>query len=71
VNWNSIDGCRALTCKFLHREAKRSDWRAKQQLARQEEVSHKLSAAQAAEDAKMAAFRAIIAQGPITIPKRQ
>ncbi|EIE20044.1 hypothetical protein COCSUDRAFT_48583 [Coccomyxa subellipsoidea C-169] len=53
------------------REAKRSDWRMKQQMAKREEVNHKLSAAQAAEDAKMAAFRAIVAQGPISIPKRQ
>jgi len=43
----------------------------KQQLAKQEEVSHKLQAAQAVEDAKMAAFRALASQGPISIPKRQ
>lgn len=53
------------------REAKRSDWRTKQQMAKREEVNHKLSAAQAAEDAKMAAFRALAAKGPISIPKRQ
>lgn len=53
------------------REAKRSEWRTKQQMVKREEVSHKLSVAQAAEDEKMAAFRAIVAQGPISIPKRQ
>ncbi len=53
------------------REAKQSEWRTKQQMAKREEVSHKLSAAQAAEDEKMAAFRAIVAQGPISIPRRQ
>ncbi|CAL8471137.1 g10679 [Coccomyxa elongata] len=53
------------------REAKRSEWRTKQQMVKREEVSHKLSVAQATEDEKMAAFRAIVAQGPISIPKRQ
>lgn len=55
----------------LCREAKRSEWRTKQQMAKQEQVNQKLSAAQAAEDAKMATFRAMVAQGPITIAKRQ
>jgi hypothetical protein len=52
------------------REAKRGEWRAKQQAVRQEGVHHALAAAQAAEDAKMAAFRAMAAKGPITIAKR-
>ena len=53
-----------------HREAKRGEWRAKQQIAQREEVNHKVAAAQAAEDAKMAAFRALAAKGPISIAKR-
>ena len=55
---------------WLSREAKRGEWRAKQQMAKQEEVHHRVAAAQAAEDAKMAAFRAMAAKGPITIAKR-
>jgi hypothetical protein len=55
------------------REAKRADWRTKQQAAKKEELAHKLSAAAAAEADKMAQFRALVAAqgGKISIPKRQ
>lgn len=40
-------------------------------MAKREQLSQKLSAAQAEEEAKMAQFRALLARGPISIPKRQ
>eukprot|EP00775_Hariotina_reticulata_P004090 gene4090-4337_t len=55
------------------REAKRQEWRAKQQAVKKEELTSKLSAAAQAEADKMAQFRALLAAqgGSITIPKRQ
>lgn len=38
--------------------------------AKREGLVAKLSAAAAAEEAKMASFRAMVSAGPITIPKR-
>lgn len=52
------------------REAGRASWKSKQQLARQDVASQRLAAAQAEENDKMAAFRALVAKGPITIRKR-
>ena len=52
------------------REAKRTAWRDSKKLAAQEQLQHKLSAAQAEENDKMAMFRSLVAQGPITIRKR-
>jgi hypothetical protein len=57
-------------CDFIDRELRRQDWRGKQLMARQEEVQHRLSAAANAEADKMAQFRALVAQGPIQIRKR-
>lgn len=55
------------------REAKRQQWREKQQAAKKEELAVKLSAAAQAEADKMAQFRALVAAqgGKIQIPKRQ
>ena len=53
------------------REAKQNEWRNRRELAKREELGHKLSAFQAQEDAKIAQFKALLQQGPITIPKRQ
>lgn len=39
-------------------------------MVRDEQMSNKLSAAQEAEAEKMAQFRALIAQGPISIARR-
>lgn len=39
-------------------------------MVREEQMRHKLSAAQEAEEQKMAQFRALLAQGPITIARR-
>jgi hypothetical protein len=57
----------------LCREAKRQEWRAKQQAVKKEELTAKLSAAAQAEADKMAQFRALLTAqgGSITIPKRQ
>jgi hypothetical protein len=41
------------------------------QVAKREELTQKLTAAQAAEEAKMAQFRALLQHGPITIAKRR
>ncbi|GAX79248.1 hypothetical protein CEUSTIGMA_g6688.t1 [Chlamydomonas eustigma] len=53
------------------REARREESFRNRSLLKKEELSQRLSEAQAAEDAKMAGFRALLAQGPITIAKRQ
>ena len=55
-----------MTC----REAKQNEWRNRKTAAKQEEMHHKLTAAQAAEAEKMAQFRALVAQGPISIARR-
>ncbi len=52
------------------REAKQGEWQRNKQLVRREDLSHRVAAAQAKEDEKMAAFRALANQGPITIAKR-
>eukprot|EP00877_Chromochloris_zofingiensis_P009627 jgi/Chrzof1/4918/Cz15g04140.t1 len=53
------------------REARRQDWRSRNAVAKQEVLSAKLAAQQAAEDEKMAPLRALVGMGPIVIPKRQ
>lgn len=53
------------------REARRTEWRDKAQLAKREQLEQKISAAQEAENEKMAMFRSLVAQGPITIRKRE
>lgn len=52
------------------REARQHEWQRNKQLVKREELSAKLASAQAKEDEKMAMFRAMVQQGPITIPKR-
>jgi hypothetical protein len=65
----SICSCAGCGC----REAKRQDWRSKQQAAKKEELAGKLTAAAEAEADKMAQFRALVAAqgGKIAIAKRQ
>ena len=53
------------------RVAVKGDYRAKQQLARREDLAVRASAAQAKEEDRMAMFRNMVAKGPIAIPKRQ
>jgi hypothetical protein len=55
----------------LRREGKREQMRRHRGAAKVEEVQHRAAQYQAAEDAKMTQFRALLASGPITIPKRQ
>jgi hypothetical protein len=52
------------------REARQEAWQRNKQLVKREELSAKLASAQAKEDEKMAQFRAMLQQGPITIQKR-
>ncbi|KAK9830029.1 hypothetical protein WJX72_009298 [[Myrmecia] bisecta] len=52
------------------RQERQTDWRSKQQAVRQEGLNHRVAAAQAADDEKMAQFRALLSAGPIQIPKR-
>lgn len=52
------------------REAQQAQRRAMQQAAKADSLAQKASAAAAKEDDRMAAFRALAAAGPITIPKR-
>lgn len=54
----------------LCRETRKDDWRSRQQAARQEDTARRAAEATAKEDAKMAAFRSMLAGGPITIAKR-
>ncbi len=49
----------------------RVDFRTKQQLAKREDLALRATAAQAAEEDKMAMFRSLVARGPIAIPRRQ
>lgn len=53
-----------------NREAAAASRRNQRQAVAKEQLASKLAAAQAAEDAKMAQFRALLSQGPITIAKR-
>lgn len=54
------------------REARKDDWKSRQQAVKQDMLSQKLAAANAQEQAKMAMFRNMIAPGvALTIPKRQ
>ncbi len=53
------------------RVALKGDYRAKQQLARREDLAVRASAAQAKEEDRMAMFRNMVAKGPIAIHKRQ
>jgi hypothetical protein len=53
------------------REARRSDWRARQGAVKREATQARLAQAQAEEDAKMERFRALVAHGPLQIQKRQ
>ena len=55
---------------MMCREAKQNEWRNRKTAARQEEMHHKLTVAQAAEAEKMAQFQALVAQGPISIARR-
>ena len=56
----------------LFREARKDDWKSRQQAVKQDMLSQKLAAANAQEQAKMAMFRDMIAPGvAMTIPKRQ
>ena len=56
----------------LFREARKDDWKSRQQAVKQDMLSQKLAAANAREQAKMAMFRDMIAPGvPMVIPKRQ
>ena len=52
------------------RERAAAAWRDRRDAERNAGLSAKAAAAKEAEDAKMAAFRALVATGPITIPKR-
>lgn len=52
------------------REARAAQQRSHRNLARAEQVSVAVAQAQQKEDEKMAGFRALLAQGPITIQKR-
>ena len=45
-------------------------WKARKGAVRQQEMQQKLTAAQEAEAEKMAQFRALVAQGPISIARR-
>lgn len=57
---------------FLYREARKDDWRSKQQAVKQDLLSQKLAAANAQEQAKMAMFHNMLPSGAkLTIPKRQ
>lgn len=53
------------------REAKREEGARLRTLAKHEEIAQRAAAAQAKEDERMAAFRALVSQGPITIARRQ
>jgi len=53
------------------RDTRRVDFRTKQQLAKREDLALRATAAQAAEEDKMAMFRSLVARGPIAIPRRQ
>ncbi|KAL3162158.1 hypothetical protein ABBQ32_009866 [Trebouxia sp. C0010 RCD-2024] len=54
------------------REARKDDWRSKQQAVKQDLLSQKLAAANAQEQAKMAMFHNMLPSGAkLTIPKRQ
>ena len=55
----------------VRRDARRVDKRTQQQLAKRDDLAMRATAAQAAEEDKMAMFRKLVAQGPIAIPKRQ
>ncbi len=52
-------------------ESKREEKFRNNALLKREQLTARVAQAQAEEDAKMAGFRAMLAQGPITIPKRQ
>lgn len=52
------------------REAKQMQWKARKGAVRQQEMQQKLTAAQEAEAEKMAQFRALVAQGPLSIARR-
>ena len=57
---------------WMLREARKDDWKSKQQAVKQDMLSQKLAAANAQEQAKMAMFRDMILPGvAMTIPKRQ
>ena len=52
------------------REAKQNEWKTRKNMVREEQMNQKLTAAQEAEAEKMAQFRALLAQGPISIARR-
>jgi hypothetical protein len=53
------------------REAQRQQYRGRRQNVQAAGVQQRVAEAAAAEADKMAAFKALLAQGPIQIPKRQ
>lgn len=57
------DGC-------MCREAQRMQRLATHRAAKADDMAQRVSAAAAKEDDRMAAFRALAAAGPISIPKR-
>ena len=66
--WSCPDSCML----SLYREARKDDWRSKQQAVKQDSLSQKLAAANAQEQAKMAMFHNMLPSGgKLTIPKRQ
>lgn len=68
VDWS----CSGNLDVILSREARKDDWRSKQQAVKQDLLSQKLAAANAQEQAKMAMFHNMLPSGAkLTIPKRQ
>lgn len=68
VEWS----CSGNLYVISYREARKDDWRSKQQAVKQDLLSQKLAAANAQEQAKMAMFHNMLPSGAkLTIPKRQ
>ena len=53
------------------RQSRQQVWQERKKTVQQSELERRQAVLQAAEDDKMAQFRALAASGPITIPKRQ
>ncbi|KAK3282310.1 hypothetical protein CYMTET_9946 [Cymbomonas tetramitiformis] len=60
------DSFAAAKARMQHSQGRREQ----QRQLKNSEANERVSAAQAAEDARMAQFRALVASGPISIPKR-
>lgn len=79
LEWPMCYSCKAFCVHLcethpysLFREARKEDWRSKQQAVKQDLLSQKLAAANAQEQAKMAMFHNMLPSGSkLTIPKRQ